>query len=73
MYLFEYARACMCMYVYVCIRKCVYMYAFMYCSIAESDGEDDLHVFLPPIDPDVLTGEKSVEEEQVRMSVSVSV
>ena len=30
-------------------------------SICESDGEDSLHVFLPPIDPDVLSGEKPVD------------
>ena len=30
-------------------------------SICESDGEDVLHVFLPPIDPDVLSGEKPVD------------
>mmetsp|Transcript_64468 Transcript_64468/g.94438 ORF Transcript_64468/g.94438 Transcript_64468/m.94438 type:complete len:134 (-) Transcript_64468:227-628(-) len=33
-------------------------------SIEESDGEDALHVFLPPIDPDVLGGDKSLEQAQ---------
>jgi hypothetical protein len=56
----------------MCACECLYAFVVAH-SIAESDGEDDLHVFLPPIDPDVLTGEKTVEEEQVRMAFSVSV
>ena len=37
-------------------------------SIAESDGEDELHVYLPPIDPDVLSGKKSVEQEHAELA-----
>ena len=37
-------------------------------SIAESDGEDALHVYLPPIDPDVLSGKKSIEQEHAELA-----
>jgi hypothetical protein len=36
-------------------------------SIAESDGEDTLHVYLPPLNPDVLSGDKSVDAEEVSL------
>ena len=41
-------------------------YTWEFGSISESDGEDVLHVFLPPIDPACFTGEKTAELEQVR-------
>jgi len=39
-------------------------------SIEESDGEDALHVFLPPIDPDVLGGDKGLEQAQASRTLS---
>ena len=65
------ANVSMCAHTSTCTNTCTHTHTltrthktFLH-SIEESDGEDTLRVYLPPLNPDVLSGHKSVDAEEV--------